>query len=101
MPIKLCLLNTRSTNKKELILKDFAVENDIDIFAVTETWLRDDNTFSVAEVCPKEYYFYHIPRESSRGGGVGKLLKENIRMKTASEAIHVLQIYTCNCELLK
>ena len=51
VPIKFCLLNTRSINKKELILKDFTVENDIDIFAVTETWLRDDNTFSLADVC--------------------------------------------------
>ena len=33
-------------------------------------------------VCPKGYYFYHIPRKNSRGGGVGVLLKENIRMKT-------------------
>ena len=82
VPIKFCLLNTRSINKKELILKDFTVENDIDIFAVTETWLRDDNTFSLADVCPKEYYFYHIPRKNSRGGGVGVLLKQNIRMKT-------------------
>ena len=55
VPIKFCLLNTRSINKKELILKDFTVENDIDIFAVTETWLRDDNTFSLADVCPKGY----------------------------------------------
>ena len=38
VPIKFCLLikYTRSINKKELILKDFTVENDIDIFAVTE-----------------------------------------------------------------
>ena len=93
MPIKFCLLNTRSINKKELILKDFTVENDIDIFAVTETWLRDDNTFSLADVCPKGYYFYHIPRKNSRGGGgwcavKGKYSNEN----TAPEAIHVLRI---------
>ena len=37
VPIKFCLLHTRSINKKELILKDFTVENDIDIFALTET----------------------------------------------------------------
>ena len=81
-PMKFCLLNTRSINKKKLILQDFTVENDIDILAVTKTWSRDDNAFSVAEVCLKEYYFYHIPRKNSRGGGVGVLLKENIPMKT-------------------
>ena len=67
MPIKLCLLNTRSTNKKELILKDFTAENDIDIFAVTETWLRDDNAF------------FPLLKSVLKGGG---LLKENILMKT-------------------
>jgi hypothetical protein len=85
VPIKFCLLNTRSINKKELILKDFTVENDIEIFAVTKTWLRHDNTFSVAEVCPKGCYFYHIPRKNSRGGGVGVLLKKSIRIKTQSQ----------------
>ena len=34
---------------------------------------------------PKGYYFYRIPRKNSRGGGVGMLLKKNIRMKTQSQ----------------
>jgi exonuclease III len=91
--IKFFLLNTRSINKKELILTDFTVENGIDIFAVTETWLRHDNTFCAAEVCPKGYYFYHIPRKSSKDGGVGVLLKKSIRIKTQSQRKFILRIY--------
>ncbi|CAB4037961.1 Hypothetical predicted protein, partial [Paramuricea clavata] len=53
MPINFCLLNTRSINRKELFINDYVSENDIDILAMTETWLReDDNEFSVAEICP-------------------------------------------------
>ena len=71
IPIEFCLLNTRSINKKELAIKDYAVENNVDIFAVTETWLRDNENyencnFSIAEVCPTGYCFYHVPRKNSR-----------------------------------
>ncbi|CAB4035181.1 Hypothetical predicted protein, partial [Paramuricea clavata] len=55
MPINFCLLNsnTRSINRKELFINDYVSENDIDILAMTETWLReDDNEFSIAEICP-------------------------------------------------
>ncbi|CAB4040721.1 Hypothetical predicted protein, partial [Paramuricea clavata] len=42
-----------STNRKELFINDYVSENDIDILAMTETWLReDDNEFSIAEICP-------------------------------------------------
>ena len=35
-----CLLNTRSIRNKAMAVKDFVVDNDIDILAMTETWLR-------------------------------------------------------------
>jgi hypothetical protein len=38
--IDVCLLNVRSINNKALIIKDFVVDNDIDILALTETWLN-------------------------------------------------------------
>jgi len=67
VPIDFCLLNTRSINKKELAIKDYVIDNDVDIFAVTETWLRNNENynFSIAEVCPTGYRFYHVPRKNS------------------------------------
>ena len=61
------LLNSRS------ILKDFVVDKDIDLLALTETWLRPGNIDCVesGDLCPTGYDFIHIPRES-RGGGVVK-----------------------------
>jgi hypothetical protein len=39
-----CLLNTLPINKKELALKDSdAVDNNLDIFALTKTWLRNND----------------------------------------------------------
>ena len=53
---------------------------------MTETWLRDNENyvnynFSIAEVCPTGYCFYHVPRKNSRGGGgVGLLVKKHIKV---------------------
>ena len=82
VPIDFCLLNTRSNKKKEIAIKDYAVDNNVDIFAVTETWLRNNENynFSIAEVCPTGYRFYHVPRKNSRGGGVGLLIKKHMKV---------------------
>ena len=36
---RFALLNTRSIRKKAMFLKDYVVENQIDLLAITETWL--------------------------------------------------------------
>ena len=62
-PTNFCLLNTRSVNRKELSIKDYVSENDIDILAITETWLQENNNdFSIAEMCPTGYQFHHVGR---------------------------------------
>ena len=38
--LKFCLINTRSVRNKTMVVKDFVVDNDVDILALTETWLR-------------------------------------------------------------
>lgn len=43
-PLDFTLLNVRSVKNKPHIIKDFVVDNDIDLLALTETWLRSGNT---------------------------------------------------------
>lgn len=52
-------------------VKDFVVDNDIDILALTETWLRPGNVddIEVGTLCPTGYRFLHVPRPHGRGGG--------------------------------
>ena len=38
------LLNCRSVCNKSIILKDYIVERNFDLFAITETWLRPGET---------------------------------------------------------
>ena len=98
---------------KSIILKDYIVERNFDLFAITETWLRpgDSDRAVIGDLVPSGYRFYHAPRES-RGGGVGVILKRSlavvttenftcyksfeaigIQMKILSKSVHVLVIY--------
>ena len=52
MSIDFCLLTTRSIIHNELAIKDNVVENDLDIFALTEKRLKDVDNFSAAEIVP-------------------------------------------------
>ena len=82
--INLCLLNTRSEKNKTGRVKDFLVDHDIDILAITETWLRTGNIdeVNIGTLCPSGYRFFHVPRSYSLGGGVGLLFKETINVNS-------------------
>ena len=73
---RFALLNTRSIRKKAMFLKDYVVENQIDLLAITETWLDLNNQQTaniINELCPLGFTFMHIPRMNNCGGGVGLL----------------------------
>ena len=75
-------LNARSVRNKTLTIKDFVVEQDIDVMAITETWLRETgDELIIAELCPTGYKLIHIPRLGNSGGGVGLLYKDSIAVK--------------------
>ena len=83
--VQFCLLNARSIKNKVMIVKDYVVDNDIDIMALTETWLRPGNTddVEVGTLCPTGYRFLHVPRSYSRRGGVGVLFKDSLDINTS------------------
>ena len=74
--VQLCLLNVRSIKNKTMAVKDFVVDQDIDVLALTETWLRPGNIddIEIGILCPTGYRFLHVPRGHSRGGGVGSAI---------------------------
>ena len=76
------LVNARSIRNKTLMLNDFIVEHDVDIFAITETWLRDSDfdDFFCSDICPAGYNFFHDPRTTSHGGGVTVLIKKPFKV---------------------
>ena len=78
-----CLLNARSINNKSLQIKDSVVDRDIDILAVTETWLKADECcdYITWDVTSTGYTFVHSPRLNGIVGGVGMLYRTNLKVQ--------------------
>ena len=79
------VLNSRSVRNKTVALKGFSIESDIDILALTKTWLSNesDDELIVLDICSTGYEFYNVAR-GFRGGGVGLLYKKRIRFQKQS-----------------
>lgn len=92
----LCLINPWSVVNKAPIIYDFIIDNDVDLLAVTETWLTgtvcDGPVLSA--LVPKGYQILQAPRKS-RGGGIAVIYRENVKMKraptTSYETFEVLE----------
>ena len=80
-------LRTRQWQLKTLC----RVDQDIDILALTETWLRPGNIddVEIRTLCPTGYRFLHVPRGHSRGGGVGLLFKDTLQINS-----HITDTFT-------
>ena len=85
-PASIALINAQSIRNKTLPIKDYVVEHNLDILALTETWLNPDNSDDqiIGDFIPAGYSFLHIPRET-RGGAVGLLFKNEFNAKQSTE----------------
>ena len=98
--LKMCLLNSRSVKNKAPQIMDYILENDLDIMALTETWLRPGTIDEavIGEMVPPGYNFFHEPRSTGRGGGVGIITRDTI--KTTTETLHS-SYHTFECLQIK
>ena len=69
--LKACLINCQSLCSKVQAIKDYVVDNNLDMVLMTETWLGSDKHKICGDLTPKGYGFLHVPRKTGRGGGVG------------------------------
>ena len=73
--LKMATFNVRSICNKPFDIFDLVLENNYDIFALTETWLHSEgDDMIIADMKPPGFNFLHVPRQT-RGGGVGILYK--------------------------
>ena len=83
-------LNVRSVKNKALSVADMVISRDIDILALTETWLGsaiDDHV--IHELVPCGYEFHAVSRSGGkRGGGVAVLHKSGLKLKKVSPRGH-------------
>ena len=81
-----CLLNVRYIRNKSASFLEFVKDNNADLIAVTETWLRPEDTESfISSTTPPGYKFTHVPRNVKKGGGVGFFIKEDLSFEQVSK----------------
>ena len=69
--VNCCYVNIQSVGNKTVEIREFIIDHQIDILAITETWLAYGELAKIREITPDTHKFLHIPREDRRGGGVG------------------------------
>jgi len=101
-PVKLGFINARSIVRRGPLICDMIVSHDLDVLAVAETWIRDDDPCAIKrDSAPSGYDIVHVPRQShagrSRGGGLCVIHRESVRVKPQRTAHY----NSFECQLLK
>ncbi|KAK6182093.1 hypothetical protein SNE40_009856 [Patella caerulea] len=79
--LKLCLLNIQSACNEGFDIEETIIHQNIDMLALTETWLKPQSDESkIATMTPNGYKFEHKPR-MSKGGGIAVIYREHLSLK--------------------
>ena len=103
-PVEFCLLNACSVKNKSFVIKVFVVDDNIDVLAITETWLQTDifDQLTVNDICPTGFAFHYLPRKHSRGGGVALLYKSRFKLKSKAPSSYLMESFGTNkCSIRK
>ena len=80
--LTLCHANMRAVKSKTACLREYISSTDMDIFALTETWLTEKDTAAKREIySPESHSFIQQDRNGRRGSGTGLLFKKAIDVK--------------------
>jgi len=76
-------INARSVKNKTFEITNLLLDNDLDILAVTETWLASGNKdeFTKSEISPTGYTILDVSRSKGKGGGVAIISKTALQSK--------------------
>lgn len=69
------VINAQSVCNKTDDITSFVLENNLDILAISETWLCEGDTLTQGDLTPCGYTLLHVPRHGRRGGGVAVLYR--------------------------
>ena len=89
-------LNIRSFKNKTTSLFDFIVSQNLDVLALTETWLCNGDNIILNELLPPGYDIRHVDR-GRRGGGVALIYKKDISFRHIVTTNEITQFELLDC----
>ena len=75
------LVNCRSAVNKTSEIKLEIIQSHLDLFALTETWIRDDDTLTETQICPPGYKAVSIPHAGRIGVGIALIYCDSLQVK--------------------
>ena len=87
------LVNCRSSVNKTSENKLEIVQSHLDLFALTETWIRDNDTLTETQICPPGYKAVSIPHPGRTGGGIALIYCDSLQVKR--DTIYSFQTMEC------
>ena len=88
LSLSIGLWNCQSAVKKADFIPALASHASLDALALTETWIRPENTATPAALSVN-HSFSHSPRLTGRGGGTGLLLSPHIKCTSTHIYIYI------------
>ena len=76
--INLAHINARSVCNKKDQIQEQIVTNNMDLCAITETWIKQDDTMMAKEILPPGYSVSSSPLQGNRAGGGTALIYKDI-----------------------
>ena len=76
--MQLCTLNFRSIKNKSADFVGFVCETKADLFALTETWLTDNDVAARYLATPIGYNLLDHPRSTRKGGGTALVFRDSL-----------------------
>ena len=91
--LSMCVINPRSCSNKAAVMKQFINDHDLDVCAVTETWLRKGDEIGIVALRPEGYEILSSPCLMRSGGGIAIIHKEDLKITKS----HEYKFGTCEC----
>ena len=80
-----CQLNTQSVKNKTHSIKDYIIEKDIQLLAITETWLKPDNDVKIGEITPEGYKLDPLHHMHNKAGGIAVIHHLDLKAKVTEK----------------
>ena len=95
------VVNCRSVGNKINDIKYEINNHNLDLYALTETWIKEDeNTTIPNHLCPSEYNIISVPHINRTGGGIALVYRSSLDVRTNnSHTLESMECVDCNLNL--